>query len=313
MGWVCGLPLEMAAARVMFDAIHPKPSQQDPADRNNYILGEVRGHNVAVACLPTGVYGITSAATVAKDMLRTFKSLRFGLLIGIGGGIPSQEHDIRLGDVVVSQPTDTHGGRARYDRGEALQGDVFQRTESSNAPPQVLLEALSRLQAEHLTKDSRIPEFLTNLPPKMKKRFGYPASSSDCLFLAEYTHAGSDSTCDRCDHTKTIHREERHNAGPVIHYGTIASGYEVIKDGKLRDEIGERLGALCFEVEAADLQCFPSILIRGVCDYADSHTNKTWHFYAAATATAFAKELLSFLPPSQVLKSQPIQQPVSSE
>jgi hypothetical protein len=40
----------------------------------------------------------------------TFTSLRFGLMVGIGGGVPSKEHDIRIGDVVVSKPTDTSGG-----------------------------------------------------------------------------------------------------------------------------------------------------------------------------------------------------------
>ena len=38
----------------------------------------MHGHNVVVACLPAGVYGIAPAAAVAKDMLRRFKSLRFG-------------------------------------------------------------------------------------------------------------------------------------------------------------------------------------------------------------------------------------------
>ncbi|KAF4447976.1 hypothetical protein F53441_8567 [Fusarium austroafricanum] len=115
----------MATAKGMLDKIHPDLVQQDPADHNNYILGEVWGHNVAVACLPAGIYRTTSAATVAKDMLRTFKSIRFGLMVGLGGGAPSKTQDIRLGDIVVSQPTGTNGGVIQYDRGKALQEGEF--------------------------------------------------------------------------------------------------------------------------------------------------------------------------------------------
>ncbi|KAH8842322.1 hypothetical protein MCOR27_011757 [Pyricularia oryzae] len=110
VGWVCALPLEMAAAKGMLDQVHPNLPVQDTADHNSYILGQVQGHNVVIACLPAGIIGMTSAATVAKDMLRTFKSIRFALMVGIGGGIPSGTHDIRLGDIVVSQPTGTSGG-----------------------------------------------------------------------------------------------------------------------------------------------------------------------------------------------------------
>lgn len=100
------MPLEMAAAKLMLDAIHPSlpiPS----TDQNTYILGNIRGHDIVVACLPAGAYGTISAATVAMQLLSSFHSIRFGLLVGIGGGVPSSNADIRLGDVVVSQPAGT--------------------------------------------------------------------------------------------------------------------------------------------------------------------------------------------------------------
>ncbi|KAJ3538217.1 hypothetical protein NM208_g6003 [Fusarium decemcellulare] len=315
VGWVCALPLEMAAAKGMLDEVHPNLTQQDPADHNSYILGEAWGHNVVVACLPAGIYGTTPAATVAKDMLRTFKSIRFGLMVGIGGGAPSKRQDIRLGDVVVSQPMGTNGGVIQYDRGKALPQGQFQRTGSLNTPPQVLLAALSRLQADHLTGDSRIPEFLAELvaksPKKMKKKFSHQGASNDCLYSAEYHHVDPDSTCAQCDPEQTNQREARDDSDPVIHYGTIASGNQVIKDGQTRDKLSKEFGVLCFETEAAGLQDFPCLVIRGICDYADSHKNKMWQEYAAATAAAFAKELLSIIPPRRVLQEKPITQLVS--
>ncbi|KAE9565769.1 hypothetical protein CGMCC3_g18048 [Colletotrichum fructicola] len=315
VGWVCALPLEMAAAKGMLDQIHPDLPEQDPADHNNYILGHIQGHNVVIACLPAGIYGTTTAATVAKDLLRTFKSIRFGLLVGIGGGAPSRANDIRLGDVVVSQPTGTTGGAIQYDRGKTVQDGEFQRTGSLNSPPQVLLTGLGRLQAEHMTEDSKIPQYLSELvqksPKTMKKKFSYQGSSNDCLYQAEYEHIGQDSTCDQCERTHIIQRDARDDTEPVIHYGTIASGNQVIKHGKTRDQMAKELGALCFEMEAAGLQDFPCLIIRGICDYSDSHKNKKWQEYAAATAAAFAKELLLVIRPDKVLDEKPIRELVS--
>jgi nucleoside phosphorylase len=89
IGWICALPLEMAAAKLMLDEIHdnlPQPS----TDHNCYTLGRIHSHNIAIACLPSGVYGTTSAATVMAQMLSTFRSIQFGLMVGIGGGVPTK-------------------------------------------------------------------------------------------------------------------------------------------------------------------------------------------------------------------------------
>ncbi|WYZ39980.1 hypothetical protein EsH8_IV_000321 [Colletotrichum jinshuiense] len=316
VGWVCALPLEAAAAKGMLDQVHPSLPQQDPADHNSYILGRIQGHNVVIACLPAGIYGTTTAATVAKDLLRTFKSIRFGLMVGIGGGAPSRTKDIRLGDVVVSQPAGANGGLIQYDRGKTVQDGEFQRTGSLNMPPQLLLTALSQVQTNHLTGESRVPQFLSELVikfPRMKKKSSYQGTSNDYLFQAGYDHPDPDpdSTCDQCDRSQTIERDARDDTDPITHYGTIASGNLVIKHGKTRDRFSKELGALCFEMEAAGLQDFPSLVIRGICDYADSHKNKMWQEYAAAAAAAFAKELLSVVPPGRVLQEKPVPQLVA--
>ncbi|KAK7420625.1 hypothetical protein QQZ08_010317 [Neonectria magnoliae] len=273
-----------------------------------------QGHNVVIACLPAGIYGATSAATVAKDLLRTFKSVRFGLMVGIGGGAPSANHDIRLGDVVVSQPSGTTVGVVQYDRGKTGREEHFERTGSLNTPPQVLLAALARLQAEHMTGDSRIPEYLSGLIakyPKMKA-FTYRGESNDRLFRAEYERVSSGSDCEQCDRAHAVRRDARHDAHPVTHYGNIASGNEVIKNATMRDRLSRDLGVLCFEMEAAGLmQDFPCFVIRGICDYADSHKNKGWQEYGAAVAAAFAKEFLSVITADRVLQGKPAPQVVS--
>ncbi|SCO19761.1 uncharacterized protein FFE2_14444 [Fusarium fujikuroi] len=299
----------MAAARGMLDKIHPNLAQQDPDDHNSYILGEIQGHKIAIACLPAGIYGTNPAATVAKDLLRTFKSIRFGLLVGIGGGAPSSKHDIRLGDVVISQPSGIFGGVVQHDRGKSFPEGEFERTGSHNAPPQPLLSALARLQATHMTEESKVPEFLSQLsakaPKRMKGKFSYPGALHDQLYAAGYDHVKPGSTtCAECDESQVINREDRDDTDPYFHYGIIASGNQVIKDGKTRERLSQEYDALCFEMEAAGLYNFPCLVIRGICDYADSHKNKNWQEYAGATAAAFAKELLLFVPTNQVLQER---------
>ena len=92
----------------------------------------------------------------------------------------------------------------------------------------------------------------------------------------------------------------------MIHYGTIASGNTLVKDAMYRDEVlswlrRENIRPLCFEMEAAGLMnAFPCMVIRGICDYGDSHKNDEWQRYAAAAAAAFAKELLGFVDVQEV-------------
>ncbi|GIJ99474.1 hypothetical protein Aspvir_001606 [Aspergillus viridinutans] len=304
VGWICALPLEMAAAKLMLDAIHPG-LPLPLTDQNTYILGNIREHNVVIACLPSGAYGTISAATVAMQLLSSFPSIRFGLMVGIGGGVPSSRADIRLGDIVVSQPTDTSGGVTQYDLGKALSGGQFQRTGMLNRPPKILLTALSTLQAQHLSGVSRVLEFISDIQvkaPSTAAKFARP-NQEDCLYQAEYEH-GASNTCVNCDRSKLIPRPSRGHEGPVIHYGLIASANQVVKDSKRRDQLAHDFGVYCVEMEAAGLMNdFPCLVIRGICDYADSHKNKEWQGYAAAVAAAYAKDLLLVVPTNQIYRT----------
>lgn len=43
----------------------------------------------------------------------------------------------------------------------------------------------------------------------------------------------------------------------------------------MREAIRKDTGALCFKMEAAGLIAdFPCLVVRSICDYADSHKNK---------------------------------------
>jgi hypothetical protein len=166
VGWICALPTEKAAARGMLDELYDiLPSR--PHDNNNYGFGYIGDHNVVVACLPSGVTGTILAARVTTQMLSTFTGLRFGLTVGIGGGVPNEEHDIRLGDVVVSKSTGTFGGVIQYDFGKMIQECKFIQTGSLNKPPEVLLTALASLEAQHMMESHKLVKHLSEMTEKI--------------------------------------------------------------------------------------------------------------------------------------------------
>ncbi|KAK8104793.1 ankyrin repeat-containing protein [Apiospora kogelbergensis] len=327
VGWVCALPKEQTAATAMLDQLHqdlPKP----PKDSNAYTLGSIRGHNIVIACLPKGQYGVTSAAAVAIQMIATFPAVRFGLMVGIGGGVPPK---VRLGDVVVSMPIHQFPGVVQWDMGKATAGG-FERSGALNNPPTVLLTALGKLETAHELEGPRVPEYLEEMGrrwPRLAQRYMRSSALEDTLFRGDYNHvtkpsSGDDiveedyddgdeqeaESCRYCDKTKVVRRKPREMR---IHYGLIASGNQVIKDASARDQLNNDLGGsvLCLEMEAAGLMNnFPCLVIRGICDYADSHKNKGWQEHAAAVAAAYAKELLCTIIAEDVDSEVPVQEVV---
>jgi nucleoside phosphorylase len=299
VGWICALEMELSAAIKVLDYEHPRlPSVG--RDLNIYRFGSINRHNVVIACLPDGETGNNPAAMVATRMTLNFPSLRFGLMVGIGGGVPSlPDNDVRLGDVVVSSAVGKHGGIVQYDRGKSHQKEDFERTGSLDRPPEVVRQAITQLRAAYRMGHSKLAKYLMEI-------FGFPAATigeQDILFNPDYNHqrGSGESNCKLCDATQIVQREPR-PSGPVIHYGGIASGNKVMRNGSERDRISKELGGvLCFEMEAAGLMNILSCLvIRGICDYSDSHKNKNWQPYAAAVAAAYTKELLNEIePPAQ--------------
>ncbi|RKK81967.1 hypothetical protein BFJ68_g17582 [Fusarium oxysporum] len=318
IGWIAALPIERAAATALLGERHgvPEGFHQHRSDANSYTWGRIGEHNIVIASLPAGVYGTTSTANTASDLIRSLPHIRIGLLVGIGGGIarPDVGQDIRLGDIVVSQPDGTTGGVVQYDLGKAKANSGWERKGSLDKPPPVLLHALSNLQAEHEIAGSNVPNVLRGMweaNPRMSSQrngYTYQGAENDRLFESHRDHVGG-STCDKCDSAWEVKRGRRESTDPEIHYGIIASGNKLIKDAATRDSLSEDTGqqCLCVEMEAAGLMDrFPCLVIRGICDYADSHKNDRWQRYAAAAAAAFAVELLGFVRAGQLETTQKV-------
>jgi hypothetical protein len=150
---------------------HQPIVEQDRLDPNNYVVGRFREHSVVIACLPAGVYGTNTAASVSNDMRRTFTGL--------------------LGDVVVSQPDRTVGGVVQSDLRENLGDGRYERKGFLKPAPTLLLNALSTLQAEHDLEDSEIPVILANplkvYPTLMKNGHGFPGRETSPFFAHNVT------------------------------------------------------------------------------------------------------------------------------
>lgn len=306
VAWICALPLEAAAARVMLDKTHPLPPVPDPYA---YELGELHGHHIVIAYLPNGVYGTVSAAAVISRMRLTFPRLQYGLMVGIGGGVPSPHNDIRLGDIVVSKPGANHGGVIQYDFGKAVQGHLVQ-TGTLNQPPHTLLTHLSQVEASQIASGTNaISELVSDAlerHPSLAEKFTPPEEHTDRLFHSYYHHADMKADCEgKCDDKYLVERKPRGKNAPYIHHGLIASGNQVMKDSEARDRLAKEHGILCFEMEAAGLMNeLPTLVIRGIADYCDSHKQKEWQGYAALTAAAFTKLLLAVMPVQGAMSAQ---------
>jgi nucleoside phosphorylase len=304
IGWVCAIATEYAAAQAFLDEKHPIPQFISENDPNTYTLGKMGNHNVVIVVLPRGQYGLSSATTVATDMCHSFPNVRMGLMVGIGGGIPSRKQDVRLGDIVVGIPGYGHGGVLQYILKTALEDEDLKTVGHLNGPPNVLLGAISGLSAEHdihgHTIDDSINAIL-DISPKLREDYQRPQSSLDRLYLSDYTHVGDKtSACaESCGDSPSnlIARPSRDaEDGPSIHYGLIASDTTLCKDAIIRDKLAAN-GVLCLEMEAAGLvNEFPCLVVRGISDYADSHKNDQWQGYAAMAAAAYSKDLLRHVP-----------------
>ncbi|KAE8358207.1 kinesin light chain [Aspergillus caelatus] len=291
VGWVCALPDELTAAQEMLDEEYQNlPSNH--TDSNIYTLGSIGAHNIVLACLSAGQTGTNSAVAVAMQIKTMFPAVRFGLMVGIGGGVPSKEADIRLGDIVVSQPGNGYGGVVQYDFGKSTPSG-FKRTGFLNAPSTILLAAVTKLR-------SNLDRGRSSLSPHLSKLGNLPKFGRD--------QVGSDLLCLSYTTARMIQREKRADDISMIYYSAIASGNQVMRDEVERDKISSEFrGVLYFEIEAAGLMnTFLCLVIRGICDYADSHKNKRWQLYAAGIAAVYAKELLGVIPVADVVNTQTV-------
>lgn len=251
IGWICAIATEYVAAQAFLDEEHDGPDRVAVNDSYDYTLGRIGKHNAVIAVLPAGEYGIASAATVAINMLHSFTNVRGGVVVGIGGGAPRAEQDIRLGDIVVSTSGNEKGGVYQYDFGKAIQEQEFKTTAFQNQPPTVLRTAVAGLKAQYELKGHRLDEIIDQALEnslRLRKRYGRPSKKADYLYLPSVIHPpNTEETCaTSCgkDPHHLVHRKEREDGDddPTIHYGLIATANQLMKDAVIRDKFAKEHG-----------------------------------------------------------------------
>lgn len=234
----------------------------------------------------------------------------------------------------VTMFTEFAGAVIKYDRGKVVDGGEFEHTGLLNMPPALLTTAVVKLRSIHEFKRNSVSRYISDMVKKVSESedanpdfedmYQYQGSEYDQLFEAEYEHVKSgrilgtsiqiqdtsgkvpcdpELPCPNCDKSRLVTRNPRRTNDPVIHYGIVASADRVMRHGSTRERLRRKYGILCFEMEAAGLMNdFPCLVIRGICDYSDTHKHKIWQRYAAATAAAYAKELLEVIPKEEIEK-----------
>ena len=296
VAWIAPLEIEARAALYIFDEVHD--GDFPIARGHDYVFnaGTVCGHNVVLATLPPGQpYGTGSAGALAGQVKMSFPNLWFGLLVGVAAGLPdlsrSPPRDIRLGDVLVALPEGDSAGLIAYDLGKQVGektvellhgGQVLAKTET------VIRSAIGKIKLK-APKDSEV--FLPHYQQIQDEEhadgtFVDPGQDRDVLYELE----------------KAVDRPRRPDTRRTrVWYGPIGSGEKLMRDATKRNELRDRHGIIGLEMEAAGtMNTIPVGVIRGVCDYADSHKNKDWQPYAAAMAAAYAKAVLSTIQPKKV-------------
>lgn len=302
VAWICALSTEYVAAQEFLDEEHGIPRAVDTHDNNIYTLGRVRDHNVVIAILPDGDDGTSAAASVARDMMHSFPNIRIGLMVGVANGAPTERHDIRRGDIVVSAACNGMGGVYQLDFGKRIQGKGIQPTGFLNQPPILLRNAVNALRADIERRGHCFEQTIHGIlsrNQKLPRKYQRPQPGTDKLFRRSVLHGPCCVPSCSDDSSLLIPRAERkeEDDNPAIHYGLICSGNQSVEDATLRDTLSTSFNILCFKSGAAGIMNhFPCLVICGICDYADTHRNKAWQGYASMTAAAYAKSLLYRIP-----------------
>lgn len=316
---ICALPTESRAVAALFDGWWDDYGKS-LGDENSYRTGWIGKHNVVLVHLPG--MGKVAAATAAAQLRSTYPSVRLCVVVGICGGVPTRtaRGEIMLGDVLIST------GLVQYDYGKIYPDGLKRKNsyeDNLSRPNTEIRSFLHRLQSddvEALSQDT-IKYLFAGSARAGFPNLDSPPPEEDKLYPPEYRHkhqvAGLCSICDGCvqfgdpvcadslvSHclelgcncftVRSRHIISGPRPPPLIHFGSFGSGDAVMKSGRDRDRISGKENVIGFEMEGAGVwQLLPTIVLKSVCDYADSHKSKSWQEYAATVAASCLKALLS--------------------
>jgi nucleoside phosphorylase len=311
IAFVTAVPTEYDALYELFDEKYDRNGTiygKGPGDFNIYTTGKMGKYNVVLLCLAD--IGKMHAAQAVSSLRMSYLGIKYVFVVGICGGAPFDgDHPIYLGDVIISTRL------IEYDYGRQYPG-MFKLKDTYLKTQNLEVRNLHRFLSTEISKldfQARVSHHLAQLSPQRSKP---PISAPDILYNSDYVHRhrGSSlacdcSACDICEEAThqgcdklgceegQIRRRRIETHGPNIHFGAMASADRVLKSGIDREWLTKTHGVLGFEMEGAGLWdgIISCTIIKGICDYADSHKQKTWQDFAAGTGAAATKAILEQL------------------
>ncbi|KAM3496832.1 hypothetical protein MY10362_009797 [Beauveria mimosiformis] len=320
---ICALPREADAVTLLFDKFWDDDGDifgRAKRDTNTYITGRLGIHNVVLVTAPA--MGTPNAASTATCLRLSFPKVRLALLIGVCGGIPKiHSRDVFLGDVVISRTLVQFDYGRQYPGHFTIKKTVDDSLGRANKEIRSLLASVDmefgrrRLEAKAQFHLGSLQE--AAIRKRRCANYSYPGVIKDRLYIPTYRHqhqiscesccSGSDPICEvaikaacenlGCSDAYLVKRDrpggDDGSNDPALYIGCLGSGNTVMKSGEDRDRISTEHGIIAFEMEGAGAwDEIPCIVVKGICDFSDSHKNKVWQDYAAATAAAVGRALL---------------------
>lgn len=136
---------------------------------------------------------------------------------------------------------------------------------------------------------------------KHRRRYAQPPPETDSLYKSDFVHPYDlaepcAAVCGDDDQNLITRGEnDEEDDDPLIYYGLTAVHNQLRNDACMRDTLPNSKDVPCFETEASGLMNhFHCLVVRGICNYPDSHANKEWQGFAAMITAAYAKDLGSF-------------------
>lgn len=303
-------------------------------DINYYRTGRIGKHNIIL--LQLRQMGKAHAAAAAASLRSSFNRLHLVLLVGGCAAVPQSENaNIVLGDIIISTGIVQYDFGRKFpdkfirkntDRDNLIKpckdiGNILATLQTPDITNK-LLERLATLLID-LQKNAHNKGY--------GPRYEYPGVYEDKLYKTNYHHKhhnmecttcsmADDSTCDEARITncedlgceaaglvagrhrlkeklQSCRNDDRTYQNPDIFFGLVGSGDSVMKSGRDRDRLAEEEGVIAFEMEAAGFwEDVPTLVVKGVFDYGDSHKNKLWHHFSSATAACAARAIIERLP-----------------
>lgn len=286
IGIITALPKEYAAVQAVFDQGQEEKKPGKGAGRR-YWLTDVADSNGTpqIVAVTLADMGNNAAAVRATTMLSHYPTVQSIIMCGIAGGVPHPnkvEEHVRLGDIIISNKK----GIVQYDFDK--ESRKFTEIRAMPVPASAeLVEAARYLRVNEMLGQRPWEDVI--LKALQKLNWQRPPQETDLLHSSEQP----DQVIRHPQDSKRLQDQ------PKIFLGAIGSANKLLKNPQKRDMLRKQFGVKAIEMEGSGVadatwnHGIGYIVVRGICDYCDSHKSDTWQQYAAVTAAAYVRTLLS--------------------